>query len=84
MLHHLGTQAPVVAFALCIFGGWVISLLAADWVWGCVGIGVGLLAGDLVQALLPAVPEAPAPRGKAAPNKNLRPPHPKSAGRNPH
>lgn len=46
-------NAPVIAFLLVVLGGWGISIYFDQWWWVAIGLTLGLLAGDIVEALLP-------------------------------
>lgn len=39
---------PVIGFAVCVIAGWIAMALGSWW-WMGLGIGVGLLVGDLLD-----------------------------------
>ncbi len=43
---------PVIAFILTVCIGWGVSLYLHEWQWLAISLALGLLAGDLVEALL--------------------------------
>lgn len=49
--NHIKERAPVIAFAVCIVGGWIVSYLRDDWFLSSIGIVVGFIAGDFAQAI---------------------------------
>jgi hypothetical protein len=61
-MNTLRGNAAVVAFTLCILGGWALTFLLNDWWWLCAGILSGLVAGDIADAIFR--PPEPPPRNK--------------------
>lgn len=55
---------PVIAFAISICVGWGVSIYLDEWWWLAVGLTLGLVAGDLVAALMPKpAPPKSKPKG---------------------
>jgi len=54
----LKKNAPVIAFALCVVCGWIVSYFRNDWILGCIGIIAGIIVGDLFAAIF-RPPETP-------------------------
>lgn len=55
---------PVIAFAAAICIGWGVTIYLNEWWWLAIGLVLGLVAGDLVDALMPEpAPQKTKPKG---------------------
>lgn len=61
IFHVLKPRAPVIAFGLVVVCGWIASLLYDDWLPLCLGLLGGMIAGDVMEAILRAS-EPPPPK----------------------
>lgn len=64
-------RLPVAAFAIVVALGWVGAYLLGEWWWLALALVIGMVAGDLVQALLP---ESTEPKSKPKGQPRHRPP----------
>lgn len=56
---------PVIAFAVCVFAGWITTFVLDQWFLLCVGLLTGIVAGDFTAALVrPPEPPPHKPLGK--------------------
>lgn len=44
---------PVIAFTVSVCIGWGVSIYLSEWWWLAIGLVLGLVAGDLVEAFMP-------------------------------
>lgn len=60
---------PVIGFAITVFIGWGVSLFWNDWWWLTISLALGLIVGDLIEALMP---QAASPKTKNQDSKHNR------------
>lgn len=49
-------ELPVLAFALCIVIGLALLALTGEWVWAACALVAGIVAGDIVDAIVRRLP----------------------------